>query len=104
MTTVLPVLHEGHAPIFLHQAFDDALDAFDAWALNEREPEISIDCNTVRISSVFGRMRQCTDVLPARTVDAVKAVTLDDGFGEQQVTYAEAARLLRELSVDRLRG
>lgn len=32
MTRVLPALHEGHASIYLHQAFADALDAYEAWA------------------------------------------------------------------------
>lgn len=105
MTTVLPALHEGHAPIFLHQAFDDALNAFEDWTPDVAEPQIEFDGRAVPISAVFGRMRQCTDLLPSRMLETVKAVTREDtAFGENQVTYAEAATLMRTLSVDRLRA
>jgi hypothetical protein len=105
MTRLLPPLHDGHAPIVLHQAFDEALDAYEDWNLNALEPEVELEGRAVPISSVFGRMRTCTDLLPSRILDSVKAVVgegaLDDGEG--QTTYAEAAALLRALAVERLR-
>lgn len=106
MTRVLPPLHEGHAPIFLHQAFQDALEAYDRWGLDADEPSVEFEGRGVLISSVFGRMRTCTDLLPVRIVDDVRdvlgdrAVTLLDGA----TTYAEAAFLLRAVCVERLRS
>lgn len=104
MTTVLPALHDGHAPIFLHQAFDDALDAYEGWDIDHDEPEIVLNGRNVRISAVFGRMRQCTDVMPLRIVETVRAVTRNDALGDDQNTYADAAALMRGLSVERLRA
>jgi hypothetical protein len=106
MTRLLPPLHDGHAPILLHQAFDEALDAYEDWNLNGLEPEVELEGRAVPISSVFGRMRTCTDLLPSRTLDSVKAVVgetaLNDGEGHR--TYAEAAALMRALAVERLRA
>ncbi len=106
MTRVLPPLHEGHAPIFLHQAFQDALEAYENWGLHSDEPAVEFEGRTVPISSVFGRMRTCTDLLPVRILDDVR-----DALGERTadmvdgaVTYAEAAFLLRAICVERLRG
>lgn len=104
MTRSLPPLHDGHAPIFLHQAFDDALDAFETWEPALSEPEVELDGRAVPISSVFGRMRSCTDLLPGRIVDNVKAVAGADALGEGQITYSEAAMLMRALAVERLRA
>ncbi|GHD14008.1 hypothetical protein ACFOEZ_17935 [Tianweitania populi] len=105
MTTVLPALHEGHAPIFLHQAFDDAIHAYEEWAPDLAEPEVEFDGRAVGISAVFGRMRDCTDLLPTRTLETVRAVTQEDGaLSDQQVTYADAATLMRTLFVERLRA
>ena len=105
MTTVLPTLHEGHAPIFLHQAFDDALYAYDDWAPDRAEPEVEFDGRAVGINAVFGCMGDCTDLLPSRTLETVRAVTHEDGaLGDEQVTYADAATLMRTLFVERLRA
>jgi hypothetical protein len=104
MTRVLPPLHEGHAPIFLHQAFQEALDAFEEWGLNRDEPAVEFEGRPILISSVFGRMRTCTDLIPSRTLDAVRdvlgkrAADLSD-----DAVYAEAAFLMRALCVERLR-
>jgi hypothetical protein len=105
MTRVLPPLHEGHAPIFLHQAFQDALEAFENWDLNSEEPEVELEDKTVPISSVFGRMRTCTDLLPVRILDDVRGVLGEQAADlvEGTVTYAEAAFLLRAICVERLR-
>ncbi|MBD0414793.1 BRA0787 family protein [Oryzicola mucosus] len=107
MNRLLPPLHEGHAPIFLHQAFEDALEAFEAWHPGTSEPLVEFEERRVPISSVFGRMRSCTDTLPLRIADHVGALLgseagplLDSG----QATYAEAAILLRAMAVERLRN
>jgi hypothetical protein len=106
MPVLLPPLHEGHAPFILHQAFDDALDAYEEWAPGSSEPFVDFDGASVAISAVFGRMRSCTDILPVRILDAVRAVigaAAVAEIDEDQATYARAALLLRALCVDRLK-
>jgi hypothetical protein len=107
MRHTLPALHEGHAPIFLHNAFQDALDAFEDWAAGAPEPVVDCDGQPSPISSVFGRMRTCTDVMPVRVLGDVQAVLKDpkgELFGDAQPTYAEAARILRAHCVERLKA
>lgn len=105
MKRVLPALHEGHAPIHLHQAFADALDAFDAWGLDMEEPTIRFEDEDVPISAVFGRMRTCQDILPERlrlaVADIVGAEALQPESGEPP-TLADAAMRLRAMCVERL--
>lgn len=107
MRHVLPPLHEGHAPVFLHYAFEDALNAYEAWQQRAPEPIVECDGKPTAISAVFGRMRTCTDILPVRVLDEVQAL-LDDPslerFAANQTTYAEAALMLRALCVERLKG
>lgn len=60
----------------------------------------------IAISSVFGRMRRCTDIAPVRTLQAVKWLTgqaFEDVLSAGQVTYAEVAHIMRALSVARLK-
>lgn len=105
MPVLLPPLHEGHAPFILHQAFDDALDAYEEWRAGSSEPLVEFDGAHVAISAVFGRMRTCTDILPIRALDAVRDVVGPAAeIDEDQVTYAQAALLLRALCVDRLKA
>lgn len=105
MTRLLPALHDGHAPIHLHRAFEDALEAYENWGLGEEEPSVDFDGRLVAISSVFGRMRSCSDLMPLRLLelsrDVVGAHAADlDDIG---VSYAQVALVLRALSVERLR-
>lgn len=106
MTRLLPPLHEGHAPIFLHQAFDDAVEAYEKWTLEMHEPMVELDGAYVPISAVFGRMRSCTDILPMRTLEATLAVVGDRSadIEDRQATYAQAAFVMRALCVERLRA
>ena len=67
MTRLLPALHGGHAPINMHYAFEEALEAFEAWAPYIAEPSVEFEGRPVPISAVFGRMRRCSDLLPQRT-------------------------------------
>ena len=106
MIRLLPPLHEGHAPIVLHYAFEDALDAFERWVPSAPEPFVELEGRVIPIGSLFGRMRTCTDVMPVRILDEVKVV-LGAAAGEldsEQPTYAEAARLLRAICVERLKA
>jgi len=105
MTRLLPALHEGHAPIFLHRAFEDALEAFESWGLKETEPCVEVEGHRVAISSVFGRMRTCSDILPIRLVDFVADATgREVDIGDGDLTYAQAAIVLRAMCVERLKA
>ncbi|HWK63870.1 MAG TPA: hypothetical protein VNS34_02965 [Rhizobiaceae bacterium] len=107
MRYLLPPLHEGHAPIFLHQAFEDAVEAFESWVADAPEPVVDCDGRPTAISAVFGRMRTCTDILPMRVVEDVLAVLHDDdelALDAGQASYAEAARVLRAHCVSRLKA
>jgi hypothetical protein len=105
MTQLLPPLHEGHAPIFLHLAFQDALEAFENWKPGEEEPQVDCDGKPTAISAVFGRMRTCTDLMPVRVLDDVQAMLPDPAISAAgaAATYAEAARILRAHCVERLK-
>lgn len=106
MTRTLPPLHEGHAPIHLQQAFSDAVDAYEDWGLHMEEPKVRFEDKDVPISSIFGRMRTCDDILPERLLAAVTAIAGDRALqlgASGRVTYAEAALLLRAGCVERLR-
>lgn len=104
MTRLLPALHEGHAPINLHYAFDDAIEAFEAWTPGTPEPEVEFDGKNVPISSVFGRMRTCSDLLPQRTLDLACEVIGERPGAElsDDATYSAVAFVLRAMCVDRL--
>ena len=107
MQHLLPPLHEGHAPVFLHYAFQDALDAYENWQPGDPEPIVECNAKPTAISAVFGRMRGCTDILPVRVLDDVQAVVGEASpfqFVANQTTYAEAARILRAHCVERLKA
>jgi len=99
-------LHEGHAPVFLHRAFDDAVEAYEEWTFGSREPVVELEGAHVPISAVFGRMRSCTDLLPIRALDATLAVVGDRSadIEDRQATYSQAAFVLRALCVERLKS
>ncbi|TKT75243.1 hypothetical protein [Aquamicrobium sp. LC103] len=106
MTRILPALYEGHAPIHLHEAFSSALDAYEEWGLGVDEPTVRFEDRDVPISSVFGRMRTCFDILPSRLMDAVAELTGERGSHlerQDQPTFADAALVLRAMCVERLR-
>lgn len=104
MTQLLPPLHEGHAPIFLHLAFQDAIEAYEGWAPGEPEPRVDCDGRPTAISAVFGRMRTCTDIMPVRVLDDVQALVPARPLESSATPYAEAALVLRALCVERLRA
>lgn len=106
MTRLLPPLHNGHAPVFLHQAFQEALHAYEGWSVELMEPEVEFEGRAVPITSVFGYMRSCTDVLPHHDRETVKALAGDDAFEDENsgITYSEAAFLMQALAVERIRA
>ena len=100
----LPPLHEGHAPIGLHLAFQDALDSYEEWVADADEPRVQVDGRHLTISSIFCRMSDCTDLLPRRTLDTLFAVVrpadralLEGG----RSTFADGARLMLALCYER---
>lgn len=100
----LPVLFEGHAPFALHEAFDAALSQFEAWNPGEVEPTVKLAGNDLPVSAVFGRMRTCDDLLPARLMDDFEAITGEKLAHGDAATFAQAARFLRLLCVDKLKA
>ncbi|MGC4025530.1 MAG: hypothetical protein QM744_10465 [Mesorhizobium sp.] len=105
MTRLLPALHEGHAPINLHMGFSEAVEAFGNWDEYALEPCVEIGGVPVPISSVFGRMRTCTDLLPARIADDVEEILEADlRTDELPALYADAARAMRALCVQKIRN
>jgi hypothetical protein len=106
MSRLLPVLHEGHAPIYLHQAFAEALDAYEQWQLGGEEPLVFFEDGQVPISAVFGRMRRCTDILPIRILEDVSDISgqLIENDDAAAITYADAAHVMRARCVQRLKG
>ena len=100
----LPPLHDGHAPIGLQLAFQDALESCEEWAPDADEPRVQFDGRHLTISSIFCRMIDCTDLLPRRTLDALFAVVrpadrepLEGG----RSTFADGSRLLLALCHER---
>lgn len=104
MTRILPALHEGHAPFYLHQAFSDALDAFEDWLPGQPEPKVELEGREVPISAIFGRMRTCFDIMPSRLADVAVSLagTITPSEGKY-INYADAAVALRAKCVDRLK-
>lgn len=105
MTRTLPALHEGHAPYHLHQAFSEALDAFEDWLPGQPEPTVLVEGRNVPISAVFGRMRTCEDLVPSRVADVVFSIILVGSLpvSENLLTYAHVAAPLRAKCVDRFK-
>ncbi|MHA6644957.1 BRA0787 family protein [Mesorhizobium sp. A623] len=73
MADVLPVLHQGHASIMLHEAFHEALEIVADWPRDGIEPTIAIEGNIVPVTAIFSRLAECTDIMPQRTRDALRA-------------------------------
>lgn len=97
-------LHEGHAPIGLHLAFQDALDSYEEWAADADEPRVQIDGRHLAISSIFCRMSDCTDLLPRRTLETLLAVVRPADRAPlegSRSTFADGARLMLALCYER---
>ncbi|PRD41208.1 hypothetical protein C5748_22900 [Phyllobacterium phragmitis] len=104
MTSLLPPLYEGHAPIYLHNAFQDAVDAYEDWIAGTDEPAVNINGKNTRISVVFRRLWRCTDTVPMRTLDALRDLVPEAWLTSDKThgtTYAQAARAMRSLCEER---
>jgi hypothetical protein len=100
----LPPLHDGHAPIGLHLAFQDALESYEEWVTDADEPRVQVDGRYLSISSIFCRMVDCTDLLPRRTLDVLFAVVRPTDRAQLESgrsTFADGGRLLLALCHER---
>ncbi len=98
MTSLLPPLHDGHAPIYLHHAFQQAVDAYEDWTLGPEEPVVPVNGRLARIGVIFRRLWNCTDPTPRHTLDAMKDIVphsvIPTGQWRDSATIAEAARIM----------
>lgn len=97
----LPQLHEGHAPITLHELFRDAVDRFDDWDDGSDEPVVMFQGDAVPISAVFAHMRDCTDILPNNLLGAIKERLTRPWTGTtplDEMSVSTAARIMFVLS------
>jgi hypothetical protein len=99
MSSLLPPLHDGHAPIYLHHAFQDAVDAYEDWNLETAEPVVAINGKITRISVVFRRQWRCTDTVPRHTLEALRDIVPSNLIHTERwkdnATFAEAAHMMR---------
>ncbi len=103
MQKVLPELYEGHAPITLHNAFHDALEALEEWEDGNEEPLVAVEGCNVLISRIFAHMSACTDLLPLRTRDVLEIIIDKGSFRASGGSlYADGAKLVMPLCVERL--
>lgn len=103
MQKVLPELYEGHAPITLHNAFHDALEALDEWKEGNEEPLVSVEGFSIPISHIFARMSACTDLLPLRTRDVLETIVDKGSFRAAGGSlYADGAKLVMPICVERM--
>lgn len=106
MTSLLPHLHEGHAPIYLHQAFHEAIDAYEDWNSGDSEPVITINGKAARISVVFRRLWSCTDIVPRHTLEALRDIVpahlLDADHWKNIATFGQAAHIMRNAMQKRI--
>ena len=97
MNNLLPKLHEGHAPITLHQLFRDALEAYDDWVDGTEPPIVYHQGMPVSIGIVFDHMRDCTDILPNNMVSAITerlTKPLSSNSSLDDMTFSTAARVM----------
>ncbi|WP_018238260.1 hypothetical protein [Ensifer sp. BR816] len=106
MTNFLPALYEGHAPITLQTLFRDALEAYDDWDEDMPEPIVPFEGKVVPISTVFERMKPCTDIMPANMLGIVtdRLTKPWSGTGPlDEMTVSTAARVMSVLVRRRVR-
>ncbi|MFB2552808.1 BRA0787 family protein [Ensifer soli] len=107
MSEFLPALHEGHAPITLHELFRDALETYEAWEEGEAEPVVTFEGKVVPIRAVFEHMSACTDILPQNMMGVItdRLTKKWNGSGPlDEMTFSTAARVMAVLYRKRLRS
>ncbi|WP_374844521.1 hypothetical protein [Paenochrobactrum glaciei] len=98
-TSLLPPLHEGHAPIYLHQAFHYAIEAYEDWESGQAEPSVTVNGKPTRISVIFRRLWNCNDIIPNHTLDAMRDVVPYAYVGADEWNtverFSHGARIMR---------
>lgn len=97
MTTLLPELHDGHAPIMLQQLFRDALEAYDDWGQGALVPMVEFQGERFSIAEVFDHMRFCTDILPRNMLIEIKerlTRPISSRNSLDEMTFSTAARVM----------
>lgn len=98
-TSLLPPLHEGHAPIYLHQAFHYAIEAYEDWESGQAEPSVTVNGKPTRISVIFRRLWNCNDIIPNHTLDAMRDVVPYSYIGADEWNtverFSHGARIMR---------
>ncbi|TNM61843.1 hypothetical protein [Aliirhizobium smilacinae] len=105
MTSTLPDLQNGHAPITLQYLFRDALHEFEDWGIFVQEPRVSFGQHAVRISEVFEALKGCSDIVPANIVGSVADRLTKPWEGEgplDEMAFSTAARVMSVLVRKRL--
>ena len=105
MNRIVPPLHDRHAPTTLQDAFYEAMEIYEDWALLDPEPMVRLEGKEVPVSSIFGRMRGSDDIVPEKVRLAFRAAAspLSADLASRDLTYAIVASRMRELCLDRLR-
>lgn len=97
MTSKLPQLFNGHAPIDLHYLFWEAVLKFEEWEPYEGQPTVTFESAHIPISDVFNAMRKCTDIVPAALVGEVVSRLNKPWVGHgplDEMTFSTAARIM----------
>ncbi|SES38036.1 hypothetical protein [Rhizobium sp. NFR03] len=97
MKTLLPELHQGHAPITLHQLFREAIDAYEEWNGGVDTPTIYYQGALLPIALIFDHMRGCTDILPSSVREVVTSQLTKPWSSESpldDMTVSTAARIM----------
>ncbi len=105
MTTTLPSLSDGHAPITLQYLFRDALEQFENWDTFSPEPSVVFGRDDISISDTFDALRGCSDIVPANLVGDITARLTKPWDGEgplDEMTFSTAARVMSVLVRKRL--
>lgn len=100
MTTTLPSLSDGHAPITLQYLFRDALEQFENWDTFSPEPSVVFGRDDISISDTFDALRGCSDIVPANLVGDITARLTKPWDGEgplDEMTFSTAARVMSVL-------
>jgi hypothetical protein len=97
MPKALPDLHQGHAPIALHNAFHEALECLEDWTNDGIEPFVTVEGHVFPVTELCSGMLECTDLIPRRTRDMLSNITRslrDAPPVESGDTYGRWAKLM----------
>lgn len=89
----------GHAPGDVRDAFLEAVNCYAQWDDGEPEPTVEVRGRAVSLSTVCGLLWNCSDIVPRLTIDELcfAAPWPECDNCRQGMTYAQAARLLKQM-------